>query len=366
VRDVAVERGLTTREEAEALDEQGLLELLFRAGFSTATAVTEVSGRGVGLDVLRETAHQLKGEASATSQAGLGTRFTLEVPVSLTSQEVLEAEAGGQRLLLPLDALSATVRLPGEALTWTGARATFVHEGRAVPFLPVGAALGRAETARARPWSAVVLGKGEDAVAVGMDRLHGIRRVVVKPLPPSVPPLPLVTGASFDAQGEPVLVLDAVGLARRVRQGPAVTAEPRATRRRRILVIDDSVTTRMLEQSILESAGYEVELAASGEVGLEKVLKSPPSLVIVDVEMPGMNGVEFTRRLRATPSLSALPVIMVSSLGTQEARRRGREAGVSAYIIKGEFDQQGFLDTVARLSAQVRKEGPYETQGAHR
>jgi two-component system, chemotaxis family, sensor kinase CheA len=147
-------------------------------------------------------------------------------------------------------------------------------------------------------------------------------------------------------------VRDTVGLMRRVRQGPAVTAEPRATRRRRILVIDDSVTTRLLEQSILESAGYEVELAASGEEGLEKILKSPPSLIIVDVEMPGMNGLEFVRRLRATPSLPALPIIMVSSLASDEMRRRGKDAGVSAYIVKGEFDQQGFLDTVARLSSE--------------
>jgi len=350
VRQTAVERGLVTVEEAEVLEEQALLELLFRAGFSTAPAVTDVSGRGVGLDVLRETARQLKGEASATSRPGLGTRFTLEVPVSLISQEVLEAEAGGQRLLLPLDVLSATVRLPGEALTWTGARATFVHEGQAVPFLPLVTALGRTEAERARPWSVAVLGRGEEQVAVGLDRMHGIRRVVVKPLPPSIPALPLVAGASFDAQGEPVLVLDAVGLAHRVRQGSALPVAPSTTRRRSILVIDDSVTTRMLEQSILESAGYEVKLAASGEEGMEQALKSPPSLFIVDVEMPGMNGLEFTRRLRATPSLATRPVIMVSSLGTEEARRRGKEVGVSAYIVKGEFDQQGFLDTVARLS----------------
>ncbi len=350
VRRTAVERGLVTLEQAETLEEQALLELLFRAGFSTASTVTDVSGRGVGLDVLRETARKLKGEASATSQTGRGTRFTLEVPVSLTSQEVLEAEAGGQRVLLPLDALSASVRLPGEALTWTGPRATFAHEGRAVPFLPLTAALGQPEVARGRPWSAVVLGKGEEQVAIGMDRLHGIRRVVVKPLPPSVPVLPLVTGASFDAQGEPVLVLDVAGLAHQVRQGAATIAEPRIAQRRRILVIDDSVTTRMLEQSILESAGYTVDLAASGEEGLERALKTPYSLIIVDVEMPGMSGLEFTRILRATSSLATLPIVMVSSMSTEEARRRGREAGVSAYIVKGEFDQQGFLDTVARLS----------------
>ncbi|MFL5344982.1 MAG: response regulator [Hyalangium sp.] len=350
VRGAAVEQGLVTPEEAEALEDQALLELLFRAGFSTAPTVTDMSGRGVGLDVLRDTARKLKGEASVTSQAGQGTRITLEVPVSLTSQEVLEAEAAGQRVLLPLHALTASVRLPGEALTWIGPRATFSHEGRAIPFLPLTAALGQPEAARGRPWSAVLLGKGAEQVAVGMDRLHGIRRVVVKPLPTSVPVLPLVTGASFDAQGEPLLVLDVTGLAHQVRQGAVTTAEPRVAQRRRILVIDDSVTTRMLEQSILESAGYAVELAASGEEGLDRALRSNYSLIIVDVEMPGMSGLELTRILRATPSLATLPIIMVSSMAAEEARRRGREAGISAYIVKGEFDQQGFLDTVARLS----------------
>jgi two-component system chemotaxis sensor kinase CheA len=352
VRRTAVERGLASAEEAEALDEQALLGLIFQAGFTTAPAITDVSGRGVGLDVVRETARQLKGEASATTRAGRGTRLTLEVPVSLTSLEVLEAEAGGQRVLVPLEALSATIRLPENALTWAGPRATFAHEGRAVPFLPLIAALGQPAPARPRPWSVVVIGTGEGEVAVGVDRLRGIRRVVVKPLPPSIPPLPLVTGASFDAQGEPLLVLDPVGLARQVRRGKAPSAEARPQRRRRILVIDDSVTTRMLEQSILESAGYEVELAASGEEGLEKALRGGHSLIIVDVEMPGMSGLEFTRGLRATPALSTLPVIIVSSMATAEDRRRGRDAGASAYIVKGEFDQHGFLGTVARLAGE--------------
>ncbi|WP_224360304.1 hybrid sensor histidine kinase/response regulator [Hyalangium versicolor] len=357
VRSAAVERGLVTREEAESFDEQALLELLFRAGFSTASAVTDVSGRGVGLDVLLDTAQQFKGEASATSRPGLGACFQLEVPVSLTSQEVLEAEAGGQRVLLPLHALSASVRLPGEALTWTGPRATFTHEGRALPFLPLLAALGQPESARARPWSAVVLGRGQEQVAVGLDRMHGIRRVVVKPLPPSVPRLPLVAGASFDAQGEPLLVLDMAGVAQQVRQGAAHLVEPRVTHHRHILVVDDSVTTRMLEQSILESAGYTVDLAASGEEGMERALRNRYSLIIVDVEMPGMNGLEFTRRLRGTPALAAIPIIMVSSLATEEARKQGQQAGVSAYIVKGEFDQPGFLATVARLSSGPEEPG---------
>jgi two-component system chemotaxis sensor kinase CheA len=128
----------------------------------------------------------------------------------------------------------------------------------------------------------------------------------------------------------------------------------RVVRRQRILVVDDSVTTRMLEKSILEAAGYEVELAASGEEGLEKALRGGHAMAIVDVEMPGMTGLELTRRLRATPSLQGLPILMVSSLATDEDKQRGREAGVSAYIVKGEFHQHTYLDTVARLIASGR------------
>ncbi|MDC0712319.1 response regulator [Stigmatella sp. ncwal1] len=357
VRDAAVARGLVLEQDAASLDEAALLDLLFQAGFSTARSVTDLSGRGVGLDVVREIARNLKGEATAATWPSLGTSIILDVPVSLTSLEVLEAEVGPRRVLLPLDALSATVRLPAGALTWMGPRASFSHEEQAVPFLPLATALGNPEPPQPRPWSAVVLGRGEGRVAVGVDRLRGIHRVVVRPLPASVPPLPLVAGASFDAQGEPLLVMDMVGLAHWVRQGQVPTVEARVVRRRRVLVIDDSVTTRMLEQGILESAGYQVDLAASGEEGLEKVSRGGHSLVIVDVEMPGMSGLDFTRKLRAMPALASLPVIMVSSLGTEEDQRRGREAGVSAYIVKGEFDQHGFLDTVARLSGGPTERG---------
>jgi two-component system chemotaxis sensor kinase CheA len=171
-----------------------------------------------------------------------------------------------------------------------------------------------------------------------------------------VPHLPLVAGASFDEQGMPLLLLDTAGLVRLVRAGSSGgPPQVRTQRKHRILVVDDSVTTRMLEKSILEAAGYEVELGASGEEGVEKALRGGHSLLIVDVEMPGMTGLDVTRRLRATPSLQSLPILMVSSLATEDDKRRGREAGVSAYIVKGEFHQHGFLETVARLTAAGRK-----------
>lgn len=358
VRQVAVERNVISASEADGLDEDGLLRLLFRPGFSTAPTITEVSGRGVGLDVVRDTVRRLKGEVHITSRIGLGTCITLEVPLTLASLEVLGVEVAGQRLLVPLESLSGTIHLPAEAVTWTGGRGCISAGGEVLDFLPLADALGHpASERRPRVWSVLVLDVGPSGrAAVGVDRLLGISRRVSRPLPSTVPPLPLVTGASFDEAGLPVLLLDAVGLVRRIRAGTsAEAARPRALQKHLILVVDDSVTTRMLEKSILEAAGYQVELAASGEEGLEKVMRGGHSMLIVDVEMPGLTGLDVTRRIRATPSVQALPILMVSSLATDEDKRRGRDAGVSAYIVKGEFHQHSFLDTVARLSAQGRR-----------
>jgi two-component system, chemotaxis family, sensor kinase CheA len=358
VRQVALERGVTSLDEVETLDEAGCLELLFRPGFSTARAITDVSGRGVGLDVVRDTVRRLKGEVSISSRAGLGTCITLEVPLTLTSMEVLAVEAGGQRMLLPLDSLGAAIHLPAEAVTWTGNRGSILYGGEVLAFLPLLQALETTDNAqRPRVWSVLVLEGGSvGRAAVGVDRLLGITRRVSRPLPASVPPLPLVTGASFDEQGVPLLLLDAMGLVRRIQVGASAgPLKVRPVQRHLILVTDDSVTTRMLEKSILEAAGYQVELAASGEEGLERLQRGGHSLLIVDVEMPGMTGLDVTRAVRAHPTLKSLPILMVSSLATDEDKRRGREAGVSSYIVKGEFHQQSFLDTVARLAAAGRR-----------
>jgi two-component system, chemotaxis family, sensor kinase CheA len=357
VRQQALARGLVSPEQLESLDEPALLELLFHPGFSTARTITEVSGRGVGLDVVRETARRLKGEAQLTSRPGQGSCVSLEVPLDLASLEVLGVEAAGQHLMLPLEALSGALHLPAEAISWTGARASVSHEGEVLPFLPLAEVLGTQGTrARPRAWSVLVLSAGSAGrAAVGVERMLGVSRRVSRPLPASVPSLPLVAGASFDALGLPLLLLDVAGLVRRVQSGSAqTTSSPRVVRRQRILVVDDSVTTRMLEKSILEAAGYEVELAASGEEGLERALRGGHAMAIVDVEMPGMTGLELTRKLRATPSLAALPILMVSSLATDEDKQRGRDAGVSAYIVKGEFHQHTYLDTVARLIATAK------------
>ncbi|HEY0093026.1 MAG TPA: ATP-binding protein, partial [Archangium sp.] len=242
VRQRARARGLPVLEDA------GDARLIFMPGLSTAESVTAVSGRGVGLDVVRDTVRRLKGDVSITSRLGQGTCITLEVPLTLASLEVLGVEAGGQRLLVPLEALSGAIHLPAEAVTWTGARACISYAGEALPFIPLADAMkGASGAQRPRAWSVLVLDAGAAGrAAVGVEKLLGISRRVSRPLPTTVPHLPLVAGASFDEQGVPLLLLDAAGLVRLVQAGSSGEApKARTTRKHSILVVDDSVTTRM-------------------------------------------------------------------------------------------------------------------------
>ncbi|MDC0740314.1 hybrid sensor histidine kinase/response regulator [Polyangium mundeleinium] len=351
VRQAAERRGLASG--SEELDEEAALALVFRAGLTTAAEVTEISGRGVGLDVVREVASRLRGSVQLSSKLGEGTTIEIEVPVSLSSIPVLSVMFGGSTALVPLDAVRGTRRVTTAERLQGPDGERILFGDRAVPFTPLGEVLAPEGEGHDLPQacSAVIVQSGEAWVALGVDRLLGTMDVVLRPLPPGAGSPAAVAGAAFDAQGDPMLVLDPPALsrtgARKVGTAPATTRA--APKRLPILVIDDSLTTRMLEQSILESAGYEVELSASAEEGLRKAKARRYGLFIVDVEMPGMDGFEFTATTRADPALRDVPVIIVTSLATSKDREKGTAAGASAYIVKGEFDQKHFVGKVAEL-----------------
>jgi two-component system chemotaxis sensor kinase CheA len=196
---------------------------------------------------------------------------------------------------------------------------------------------------------AVVVRSAEAVAAVGVDRLLGIANAVVRSLPPEAQADALIAGASLDAEGNPQLVLNANGILDAARVAEADAAHVAFVPERPVLVVDDSLTTRMLEQSILESAGYEVHVAASAEEALGKAAERPYGIFIVDVEMPGMNGFDFVAKTRADPALRSVPAVLLTSRESVDDKRRGREAGASAYIVKGEFDQTVLLRTIRDL-----------------
>jgi two-component system chemotaxis sensor kinase CheA len=350
LRREAVRTGALSPSAASATTDDDLFRILLQGGLSTTSTVTEVSGRGIGLDVVRETASRLQGSVTIRSEAGLGTRLELCVPVSLSSFSVLVVEAGGVSAVLPLDAVTRTIRLDSSEIAHTPTGDSIVQEGVVIPFAPLAKALRR-PTGPARGhriWSTVIVRSGEARAAFGVDRLLGTATAVVRPLPPHVEADPLVAGASLDAEGVPRLVLDANGLILAVETGRSA-AEAAGAPALPILVVDDSLTTRMLEQSILESAGYEVVLASSAEEGLVKATERRYALFLVDVEMPGMDGFDFVARTRADVTLRDTPAILVTSRSAPEDRRKGESAGARGYIVKGEFDQRHLLDVIRKL-----------------
>ena len=259
-------------------------------------------------------------------------------------------EQAGRVLAVPLSAVRGTARqLPGE-VRHTAEGDALDLDGAIVPYVRLArlldpAALDPSDRAHR---SVVLVEASGKTLALGVERLLGIESIVVRGVPELAVLAPIVSGASFDAEGSPRLVLSPEGLVRASHQSPPTPRAP-ATVRPPILVIDDSLTTRMLEQSILESAGYEVDLAVSGEEGMDKAKLRKYGLFLVDVEMPGMDGFTFIERTRADPELSQTPAILVTSRASPEDLQRGREVGAVMHIEKREFNQTDLLERIRKL-----------------
>jgi two-component system chemotaxis sensor kinase CheA len=351
VRRIAEQRSLLTS-GARKPDVETLVQLLLKGGISTSETVTEVAGRGVGLDVVRDAAERLDGKIALQTESGKGTTLTLTVPLLIASLDGLLVDAGGVIVTLPIDAIRGTLRIVPTDIARTAHGESVIYGGNAIPFLPLATALSiKTAPMRAnRIWSAVVVDSAAGAAAIGVERLLGANNIVLRPLPALAPARPIVAGVSLDVQGNPQLVLDPESLVIEAQRAAVLRAGP-DEESKTILVIDDSLTTRMLERSILESAGYMVELAVSAEDAMEKVSQGSYALFLVDVEMPGMDGFTFIEKMRAHPDWRDTPAILVTSLASEEHLQRGRDVGAQGYIIKSEFDQGALLARISELVA---------------
>jgi two-component system chemotaxis sensor kinase CheA len=334
--------------EGPELDENELLDCLLGAGVSTRLDVDAVAGRGVGLDVVREVARRLRGRATLRNTAD-GAELRIQAPVSLASLQVVGVTVGSVAAWVPVEAARGALRGQESEIDGSLGYASVPFGDRLVPLVPLATVLGL-DVAPVSPWSALVVEGAEGLVAWRVDRLTGVQRIVARGLPEFMVAHRVVTAAALSATGEPTLVLDPRGSDAHRDSTPREA--PAAPRRQRVLVVDDSLTTRMLEQSILESAGYEVEGACSGEEGLEKALQGTFALAVVDIEMPGMNGFELVEAVRRDPTLRTLPIVMVSSRNAQSDFDRAKGAGANGYIVKGEFDQQRLLTVIASLAGE--------------
>lgn len=361
VRRAAIDTGVPDDEIPPESDLAGILRLVLRPGISTAGHVSEVSGRGVGLDIVRDAVARIGGTIEVASQPGTGTRVGLQLPLTLILVDVVVIGVGDRRYALPIGSIERCVRVvPGE-LTEVSGRPALQLGGGPVVLADLGELLG-GRSVGAGPDGrriAAVLKAGDERVGLLVDVVHSAIRVVVKSLGAlleSAGGSPLVAGAAIIGDDELVLVLDPGELTRAATsQRPSPTAPgsserlARAPRPVSILVVDDSVTTRTLEKSILEAAGFAVAVATDGLEALAVLRREPVDLVVSDVDMPRLDGFELTRRIKADPKTRDLPVVLVTALDSPEQQELGLDAGADAYLLKRTFDQRVLLETIQRL-----------------
>jgi two-component system chemotaxis sensor kinase CheA len=355
IRQSAVRKRLVTADAAERMADQEALELIFLPGFSTAPMITDISGRGVGMDVVRTNIAEIGGQVQIDSRPGHGTTFTLALPLTLVTTRVVLAEVGQHIFALPATGCQGSAWVRPEDIRTVEGRALTAFGGRLAPLLRLADLL---DVAGALPFPSyrrapmLVIGTPPRPLALVVDRLVDEREVVVKPLGPLYERQRRYSGATLLGDGRIALMLNPAALAQAA-NGMALAAPVEqaggAAARRRLLVADDSFTTRELIRSILQSAGYDVTTAVDGADALDKLHAGSYDLVVSDVEMPRVDGFQLTARIRAELGEHAPPVIIVTSLASEAHRRRGLDVGAQAYIVKSQFNQGNLLETVQQL-----------------
>lgn len=368
VRASAIKKGIVSPENAKQMDDEEALWLIFGSGFSTSAIITDVSGRGVGLDVVRESIERMQGMIEVASVPNQGTSFTITWPLTVAATPALLVRATGQTFAIPITNVARIVHFkPQEVRQAEGHRIIRV-DGRPVPLVPLAEVLGLGlpVTLSSVEPPAVVLGAAERRVAVLIDDLIGTQDIVIKSLPTPFLRIKHIAGATILGTGEVVNILHVADLIRTVKwpltlsnrssnghknTGFVVQRKrpPRAQQSIQILVADDSMTTRMMEKKLLETAGYQVDVAVDGKQALRELQRGSYDLLVSDVEMPHINGFDLTAQIRQDEWLKKMPVILVTSLNSPADRQRGIDVGADAYIAKGSFEENYLLDTVKRL-----------------
>lgn len=355
IRTIASERNLHSAEELQQMDEQQLFALIMTPGFSTSAIITDVSGRGVGMDVVRANIENLKGQIHIESKLGQGCLVRLELPMSIATTRVLLAVASGQTYALPVEYVESTQTIDAARIFTLEGRRTIVlnDEKDPLPLAHLGDLLERDHSAQVPNAPCVVLSVGGNRSGLLVDQLIDEREIVIKPLRPPLRRVRNVAGTTLLGSGEVCIVLSASDLAAAVRGSAArvstTAAEPEHVQQV-ILLVEDSITTRTQEKRILEAAGYEVVTAVDGADGLGKLGTRDFAAVVSDVEMPNIDGLKMTATIREDERYGDLPIILVTSLASEKDRQRGMEAGANAYISKPGFDQRILIETVKRLA----------------
>jgi two-component system chemotaxis sensor kinase CheA len=357
VREQAVLKNIVPEQKAKALSKRELTELIFCSGLSTQTTVTDISGRGVGLDVVRRNLEKLQGQILVESEPNKGTTIALTVSLSLATSQVLMVKVDGELLAIPCTTVERILKVHPREIGQIDGKPAIVVDNEALPLFSLAPLLDFSDTISKsnddEKISVVVLSVAEKRLTFRVDELLETREIVIKNLGQQLRRVRNLSGATILGDGQIVMVLNVADLIKSAQHGSAylrpVDIAPVPQERKRILVVDDSITTRTLEKNILENAGYQVLVCADGQEAWECIQSESFDAVVSDVDMPRMNGFQLAEHVRGDDRYKTLPFILVTSLESRADKIRGMEVGADAYIVKGTFDQKELLDTIERL-----------------
>lgn len=364
LRETVVKRRLANAEVAGKLSESELLEFLFLPAFTMRSEVTEISGRGVGLDVVQDMIRQVRGLVRISSQLGTGTRFKLQLPLTLSVVRTLLAEIGGEPYAFPLAHIVRAVTIPRTKVEVLQGRQHFNFDGQQVGLVSAHQILGGGdgELIGKELLPIVIIGDQHNRYGLVVDRFLGGRELVVQPLDPRLGKIKDISAGALMADGSPVLIVDVEDMLRSVEKlahsdrlnkvkRDATGAEEKP--RKRVLVVDDSLTVRELERKLLDRHGYDVEVAVDGMDGWNALRTGHFDLLVTDIDMPRMDGIELVGLMKKDAKLKSLPAMIVSYKDRDEDRRRGLEAGADYYLSKGSFHDDTLIEAVVDLIGEA-------------
>ena len=338
------------------MSESEIQSLIFASGFSTRTEITELSGRGVGLDVVRANVEKLKGAIQVTSTPGNGCKFQVRLNTSLATTKVLIVDLNQTHYALPLEFIQTMITLPKTEIYEIEGKPTITFEDRPISITWLTSLLQMPtpeDYQQKNNLCCIILQIDKEHFGIIVDDLIDQQDIVIKPQSKLLKRIPNIAGATILGSGEVCMLLNPPDLLHSLRNGnwrSVVSSTETKSPQNRLLLVEDSIIIRTQMQRLLKGAGYNVTVAENGLIGLQKVQAQEFDIVLSDVEMPEMSGLEMTANIRQNSQYAQLPIVLITTLASPEDKRRGKEAGANAYLTKGDFDQQLLFQTLRRLT----------------
>lgn len=360
IKNRAINLKFASKSEIESMDDQAILDILFRPGFTTANNVTDISGRGVGLDVVKENINKIHGSLNISNHIGKGLSFKIYVPMSISSERGLLLKCGTECYVIPTRSITHILMLGNEDIFEVSEHKAINVKGRTIYLYPLSQILKISHDTKKRDkYYIIVVENQHSTVAFLVDDVLSEKEIVIKPFQHPLTKIQYVSGATFVDANKLALILnvnDLISASNNIKsiismeyEVPDAIAHENSDTRKRILVVDDSITTRTLEKNILESHNYNVTTAVDGKHAWEILQNEKFSLIITDLSMPNMDGFELTEHIKTHSETKSIPVIIVSSLNNESDKTRGVSVGADAYIVKNEFESGELIEIIEQL-----------------